>query len=52
MLLPRLAALLTVITYVIAVTTTEKQSLVDLYEATHVCVAGGVVVCVTDGCAL
>jgi len=43
MLLPRLAALLITITYVIAVPTTEKQSLINLYEATQVCMQGGVV---------
>ena len=41
MLLPRLAALLTILAYAIAVTTTEKQSLVNLYEATHVSLKKG-----------
>ena len=40
MLLPRLAALL-IIASVSAFATTERQSLVNLYEATHVCVWDG-----------
>ena len=43
MLLSRLAVLLSILTCVIAVTT-EKQALINLYDATHVCMPGGVAV--------